>query len=191
MVKLKQKDRIAFFKKNGKVELLKLDLGAGSNTKEGFTGVDNAPDSTAKVKHDLRVIPWPFKSESVEEVFSCHFFEHLTGPERILFMDELWRVMRVGAKAQIIVPYWSSMRSVQDPTHQWPPLCEASFLYFNRDWREQNKVSHYLGKCNFNFSYGFQLYPEVQSKAQEVQVFQTAHYVNSAMDLHVHLEKIK
>lgn len=174
---------------NGKHEPLRLDLGCGSNTREGFIGVDNAKNCTAKIKHDLTVTPWPFESDSVDEVSSSHFLEHLTGPERIIFMDELWRVMKVGAKATIQVPYWASMRAVQDPTHQWPPICEASFLYFNRGWREASKLEHYLGKANFGFTYGFQLTPETAARNQETQNFWIGHNVNTVMDLVVTLTK--
>ena len=183
------KPRLSKPSRNGHQELLKLDLGCGDNCKEGFTGVDNAKGCSAKIKHDLTVTPWPFESDSVDEVHSSHFLEHLTGPERILFMDELWRVMKVGAKATIQVPYWSSMRSVQDPTHQWPPLCEASFLYCNRGWREQNKLTHYLGKCDFDFGYGYQVSQETALRSQEVQSAWIAHNINTVSDLVVTLTK--
>jgi len=189
MVKLKNQPRIPKPERNGKQEPLKLDLGSGSNTREGFIGVDNAKGCTAKIKHDLTVTPWPFESDSVDEVVSCHFFEHLTGPERILFMDELWRVMKVGAKAVIQVPYAWSNRAIQDPTHQWPPVCQETFLYFNRKFREDNKLGHYLGKCNFGFNGAFQLTPDTASRHQEAQSARVTYNINTALDLIVTLTK--
>jgi len=183
------KPRLSKPSRNGHQELLRLDLGCGDNCKEGFTGVDNAKGCGAKIKHDLTVTPWPFESDSVDEVHSSHFLEHLTGPERILFMDELWRVMKVGAKATFQVPYAWSNRAIQDPTHQWPPICENSFLYFNKGWREQNKLTHYLGKCDFDFVYGHQVPEDTAVRAQEVRCARIANNINTVADLVVTLTK--
>jgi hypothetical protein len=168
---------------------LKLDLGCGQNPKEGFVGVDISKKAKPKVVHDLRKRPWPWKDNSVEEVFSAHFFEHLSGPERMPFMDELWRVMKVDAKATIITPYWSSMRAVQDPTHSWPPVCEATYLYFNKKWREDNKLSHYPITCDFDFTFGYGPDPDIALRSAEFQQFALKHYTNAALDLHVTLTK--
>lgn len=167
--------------------LLKLDLGAGQNKRPDFTGVDIAP--TSDIKADLFQFPWPFDDNSVGEVFSSHFFEHVPQTLRGRFMDELWRIMVVDATALFITPYYSSMRAIQDPTHQWPPICEASYLYFNRVWREQNKLDHYDIKCNFDFSYGYALDPDTQVRNTETQSFWAKHYVNAVSDLHVTLIK--
>jgi hypothetical protein len=105
------------------------------------------------------------------------------------FMEELWRVMAVDAKATIITPYWSSMRAVQDPTHAWPPVCEASYLYFNKKWREDNKLSHYPITCDFDFGYGYNLHPGLHQKNGEYRDFAVANYINSVMDLQVVLTR--
>jgi hypothetical protein len=167
--------------------LLKLDIGCGQNCKEGFEGVDLWEG--AKHSFDVRVAPWPFADQSVGEVYSNQFLEHLTGPERMPFMNELWRVMAVDAKATIVVPYWSSMRSIQDPTHAWPPLCEASFLYFNKKWREDNKLTHYALTCDFDFAYGYSLHPQFAQKNDEMRQFAVANYVNAVMDVQVTLTR--
>lgn len=88
---------------------MKLDLGSGGNKRQGFLGVDISSDCDADIVHDLRVSPWPFDDASVEEVHCSHFFEHLTGAERVSFMEELYRIMQPGARAVLITPYWSSM----------------------------------------------------------------------------------
>lgn len=170
-------------------KLWKLDLGCGMNRQSGFTGVDNVKTEQVDIVHDLLTFPWPFETESVEEVFSSHFFEHVPAKLRFKFMDELYRVMVTGAKATFITPYWSSMRAVQDPTHEWPPICEASYLYFNRGWREANKIGHYMGKCDFDFSYGYFATEETKAKNQEAQQFSVGHYINAVNDLQVTLTK--
>ena len=177
---------------NGKITaapILKLDLACGQNKREGFTGVDISPLCHPDIVHDLRVTPWPWTDGSVAEVHSSHFFEHLTGTERIPFMEELWRILVPAGTATIVTPYWASMRAVQDPTHQWPPVCEASYLYFNKSWREQNGLDHYPITCDFDFSYGYVLDGAWAVRHQEARDFALRHYVSVVNDLQVILTK--
>lgn len=106
-------------------------------------------------------------------------------------MDELYRVMKKGAKAVITVPYGNNVRAYQDFTHAWPPVYAESFLYFNKKWREENKLTHgaYAMKCDFEFGYGYAMHPDFVVRAQEVQQFALAHYTNVASDLQVTLTK--
>ncbi len=168
-------------------KLLKLDLGAGQNCRDGFLGVDLY--NGCAVRCDLFKFPWPWKDQTVEEVHCSHFFEHVPGELRFRFMDELYRIMVPDGKATFITPYWSSSRSVQDPTHQWPPVTEASYLYFNKGWREQNKLDHYPVKCDFDFSYGFMPDPETVTRNGEAQQHWMRHYVNAINDLQVTLTR--
>lgn len=170
-------------------ELVRFDLGCGNRLEEGWKGVDIAP-IPGVIQHDLRLTPWPFADdEVVDEVKCVHFFEHLTGEERMRFMDELHRVLKPGAQAQIIVPDGNSNRAVQDPTHQWPPVVPESFLYFNKQWRDDNGLSHYNIEADFDFSYGFNLAPHWLNKSDEARAFALGHYRNVASDLVVTLTK--
>lgn len=176
--------------KKKEIKLIKWDLACGDRKQEGFRGVDIVKTSSTDYIYDLTKTPWPFvKKESVDEYYSSHFFEHLTGKQRMDFMDEIYRTLKVGCKVVIICPYYSSMRAVQDPTHQWPPVCEASFLYFNKGWRDQNKLSHYPIKSDFDFSYGYQLNPNWGSRNEEVKQFAIGQYINVVSDIFVTLIK--
>ena len=168
---------------------LKLDLGCGARKQEGFTGVDISAECGADFVHDLRITPWPWENESVEEVHCAHFFEHLNGPERIVFMNELWRVMRKGAKAVIITPDCDSHRAIQDPTHAWPPVCAESYLYFNKQWMIDNKLEHNGIKCDFDFGYGYAMDAEIQVRNADFQQYAMKHLRNHSADLHVTLTR--
>lgn len=168
---------------------LKLNLGCGQSKMDGFTGVDISPDCGADIVHDLAMFPWPFEDDSVDEAYAAHFLEHLPGLDRMPFMNELWRVLKEDATATIITPYGNSGRAVQDPTHMWPPIVEASYLYFNRKWREDNGLDHYPITCNFDFTYGYNIDNPWASRAQEAKDFALRHYLNVAADLHVILTK--
>jgi len=162
---------------------MNLDLGCGAHKRNGFLGVDISSECGADIVHDLRVTPWPFPDQSVDEVFCSHFFEHLTGAERVPFMEELYRVLKPGATARMITPYWTNMAAVQDPTHQWPPVAEASYLYFNKAWRDQCGLQHYGIGCDFDLDFAFQLAPELQQRSQQEKQFAARFYVNAINEL--------
>lgn len=170
-------------------ELIKLDIACGQNKREGFVGIDIASCKGVDIKHDLFKFPWPVKTGSVSEAFSSHFFEHIPGMLRGQFMDEVYRILVPGGQYTIVSPYWSSPRAIQDFTHTWPPICEQSFLYFNKNWRDVNKLDHYPVTCDFDFTYGYLPDPETASKPQETQAFYVKHYLNAISDIQVVLTK--
>lgn len=172
-----------------KKELLKLDLGCGQNKKEGFQGVDIWDGPGVDYVVDLFSLPLPFEDENIEEIFGSHFFEHVPQEKRFGLMDELYRILIPTGKITFITPYWASPRAIQDPTHMWPPITESSYLYFNKGWREQNKLTHYKVTCDFDFVYGFMMDPETSVKNTETQAFWARHYVNAVSDLQVTLTK--
>jgi hypothetical protein len=137
---------------------------------------------------DPLVLPWKLKTASVDEAYSAYLLHRLPSTQRGPFMDELWRVLQPGGKATIIVPYWSSARSIQDPTAEWPPLCEQSFLYFNKQFRDDNKWPSAM-VCDFDFVYGYTFDPETAAKSDDTRGFWLKHYTNTIADVQVVLTK--
>ena len=177
-------------KKQKEIKPLLFDLGCGDSKREGFIGIDIAKTPSVDIVCDLTKFPWKFaKSGTVDEVFASHFVEHLDGSERIKFMEEVYRILKPGGKATFITPYYNSIRASQDPTHKWPPVSEASYLYFNKQWRDMNKLSHYNIKCDFDFNYGYAQDNVWSSKSQETRDFANKHYTNVILDLQVVLVK--
>lgn len=168
------------------IKPLKLDLACGSNKAEGFTGVDIVKTKAVDIIHDLEQYPWPFADNSVEEVNISHYIEHTS--DLIKFMNELHRILKPGAKAQIVAPYYSSMRAWQDPTHV-RAISEATFLYFNQQWLRDNKLDHYAVTADFDFSYGYAFYPEWVARSEEARAFAIKHYNNAISDISVMLTK--
>lgn len=117
---------------------MRLDIGCGPKKKEGFLGLDKIAFPGVDIVHDVTRKPLPFKDGEVEAVYTSHFLEHLTALERIKLVNEMFRVMKPGAEARVIVPDWSTPYAYGDPTHQWPPIGEVWFRYLRRDWRDQN-----------------------------------------------------
>lgn len=170
---------------------LKLDLGCGDRKTPGYKGVDKFKTKSTDFVVDLLQFPWPWADGEVEEAVCSHFFEHIPGSDRPRFMDELHRVLKKGGKATIVVPYGNSNRAIQDFTHAWPPVVAESFLYFNKKWRDENKLTHgfYAMQCDFDFGYGFAVDNDVAVKSHEAQAFSVKHYVNAATDMQVTLTK--
>lgn len=166
----------------------KLDLGCGPNKKAGFHGADHTAFPNVDTVTDLRKA-WPWPDDSVEEVHCSHFLEHLTPMERAHFFNELFRVMKVGAKATIVTPHWASCRAYGDITHQWPPVSEFLWFYLKKDWRMANAPhtdsSTLEGgfNCNFESTWGFSLEPNVGMKNQEYQQFAMTYYKEACQDM--------
>jgi hypothetical protein len=154
-------------------KLIKLDLACGQSPREGFEGVDRwAPDAQHKV--DLWKFPYPWADNSVDELHSSHFVEHL--PDRpveekdivypnnsdtveiynrfidqdflFAFFDECWRMLKNNGTMLVICPNALSNRAFQDPTHRRFIVAET-FLYLAKEWREINKLDHYKVRCDF------------------------------------------
>lgn len=166
---------------------IKLDLGCGTRKQPGFVGVDAIDFVGVDEVRDLRQ-PWPWKDGSVDEVFSSHFVEHLTGPERVHFFNELYRVLKVGGKATVIVPHWSNACAYGDPTHAWPPMSEWFALYLDKGWRAVN-APHAGYVCDFEYVIGFAFDERVMAFNDERRTYALTHAVNAARDMHATLTK--
>jgi hypothetical protein len=136
---------------------MKLNLGCADRHVDGFVNVDIAAPADHIV--DLAG-PWPWPDSSVEEVLALDVCEHIGDQSniglnidgsataenllrtlknyfalrhwsgRIHFMNELHRVLTVGARATIETP--NAARGCgyyQDPTHV-SPWCLSTFKYF-------------------------------------------------------------
>ena len=95
---------------------LKLDIGCGNSKREGFIGVDVLNLDNVDIIHDLNTFPYPFKENSVDEIWLDNVLEHLKEP--LLVLEELYRCSKPGAKITVAVPYFRSFYSTIDPTHR-------------------------------------------------------------------------
>lgn len=86
---------------------LRINLGAGDFGKWGWLNLDAVPPrgrprhSPPHLTHDLRA-PLPFADGSVDEAYAGHILEHL--PKPLVLVKELYRVLKPGARAGIVVP---------------------------------------------------------------------------------------
>lgn len=175
---------------------LRIDIGCGKNKKEGFVGLDQLVfEGVDHIVRNLGCDVWPFADGTVDEAYSSHFLEHLTATERIHFANELYRVLKPGAKCTLIVPHWASCRAYGDPTHQWPPVSEFWFYYLSEKWRDENAPhTDYRWKtngfrCDFEATWGYGMNPLLASRNTEFQQFALNFYKEAIQDLHATLTK--
>lgn len=98
---------------------MKLNLGSGSNNKDGFVNVDKFPQGNSDVVMDLEVTPWAFKDNEVDEILLNHTLEHLGKDVNTFFgiIKEMYRVCKHGARIEINVPHPRHDSFLNDPTH--------------------------------------------------------------------------
>lgn len=111
---------------------IRLDIGCGGNKTPGFVGMDLRSLDGVDIVHDVESYPWPLPDESVLCAVASHLVEHIA-PARfgfINFMNEVWRVLKVGGEFAIATPHGYSPGYLQDPTH-CNPCNEATWSYFD------------------------------------------------------------
>lgn len=108
-----------------------LDIGCGcSKTHPDVIGVDRVALPGVDVVHDLNSYPWPFESNSINEVNANMVLEHLDSLKAA--MAEIHRMLVPGGIVRITVPYYASTVAFQDPTHK-NFFTEKTFLYFTKE----------------------------------------------------------
>ena len=95
---------------------MKLNLGCGTNIKEGWTNLDMVNHKGVDVIHDMNNFPYPFEDDTFDEVLLSHILEHLENPQKTI--EELYRITKHEGSIKIVVPHFSSWSVWGDPTHK-------------------------------------------------------------------------
>jgi hypothetical protein len=108
-----RKDKIAFLTEEMGVTVpekpIKIDIGCGVRKKDGFIGIDFMGFNGVDIIVDLTKERLPFKENSVDEVWSNHFLEHLVIEDVCKVMEEIHRVCKHWAYVEIRVPHFSGL----------------------------------------------------------------------------------
>ena len=106
----------------------RLNMGCGKDIRPGYVNVDVVALSGVDVVHDLNSFPYPFSSDSFDEIRCINVLEHLNDTVRV--MEELHRICRNRGVVNIRVPYWNSHITHADPTHR-RGFHKMQFEYFD------------------------------------------------------------
>ena len=110
---------------------MKLNLGSGGEPLTTHINVDkNRKAPGVELVCDLDVYPWPFRSESADEVVMEQCLEHLVDHNRA--MKEVHRILIKGGIAKISVPHFTWQYAFHDPTHRHF-FGYNTFFYYARD----------------------------------------------------------
>ena len=142
----------------------------------------------ATVKFDIKK-RWALKDDSVDEATAINMIQFLTPEERIHFVNELYRVMKKGGKAQIVTPHFACNRAYGDLAFQWPPVVENWYWHLNAEWRKTGNPKEKRYKCDFTPTWGYGLHPLLISRSMEYQQNAITFYKEAAQDLVVTLAK--
>lgn len=124
-----------------------LNLGCGTDRKEGWVNLDYNPDYHPDVVHDFDVLPYPFENEQFERIYCSHVLEHV----KDLFgtLDELLRILKKGGVIHVRVPHFSNGNGYNDLTHRrffgWYTFRQMVDGYYNRPFAFR------IARQRFNF----------------------------------------
>jgi hypothetical protein len=175
---------------------LRIDLGCGTQKQDGFLGCDRRQFDGVDVVMELTG-RWPWDDSTVDEARMSHVLEHFTGPQRVHIFNELYRVLKPGAAAMIITPYWASNRAYGDFTHLWPPVSEALYSYLSKSWRGLNAPDNDIKwnpdgyNCDFESDVRYTLHPEIASRDEKSRDTAITFYKEACQDLVVRVTAVK
>jgi predicted SAM-dependent methyltransferase len=105
------------------------------------------------------------------------------------FMDECYRILKPECWMHVIVPSGRSNRAFWDPTHR-RFFMQETFLYFARDWRQQQGLDHYRVACNFGVEVTHSMPQEEGLKSADAQSARFQTLWNVTVDWHAKLKKL-
>ncbi len=113
--------------------MIRLNLGAGDVPRDGWINIDRRDRPGVDIVRDvLRGLP--FSDDTVDEIYSENFIEHLPQVEIIWFFNEMWRVLKPGCGMTHLLPEAGTVMFYQDPTHLSHFNFET-FTYFTQGHR--------------------------------------------------------
>jgi ubiquinone/menaquinone biosynthesis C-methylase UbiE len=133
---------------------MKYNMGCGNNKIKDYINVDKYEMAGPDLLCDLEITPWPFESNSADEILFNHSIEHMGQDPNIFLniMREIYRISKPGGTIQINVPHPRHDNFVSDPTHVRPimPMTLALFSKKNNDyWKiigaANTPFAHYTG----------------------------------------------
>jgi hypothetical protein len=118
----------------------------------------------------------------------CYGAHYLGADMLFAFMDECWRILKMGGWMNVVVPSGRSNRAFWDPTHR-RFFMQETFLYFASEWRKINGLQHYRIKCNFGVDTSYSMPGEEMLRSPEAQQQRFHNFWNVTVDWLAKMQK--
>jgi len=107
----------------------------------------------------------------------------------IMFMDELYRILKPGGTATFVTPYYQGSIAWQDPTHR-RGITEITYKYFDKQWRHNSKLDHYGIKSDFDVKIkGYDFHKDMTFASEDDRKFAMRAYNNVIISMYAVLTK--
>ena len=148
-----KKDILKRLTNSGRV---KLELGCGPNKRDGsYIGIDLRDLPGVDIVGDVFEVFKGIPDNTVDEIYSAHFFEHVDNLE--LLLSEIHRILKPGGEIEIIVPHFSNPYFYSDHSHKTNfGLYSLSYFSVNQFFsrsvpRYDNQTCYFLQKVDLIF----------------------------------------
>lgn len=148
--------------------MIKLNLGSGGRWLPGYVNIDTIDfdlledppsDKVEYLKCNVFELRKHFLSDSVDEVYASHFFEHLEHADIIELLYIVWDIFREGGELRVVVPDFYTIMANYSEKHAAGNFSDLDLLHtkvFNCEeetfhksiWSEQIG-KHYLTREGF------------------------------------------
>ncbi len=127
---------------------MKLDIGAGNSSDQNFIKMDIYNFGNINVVHDMEEIPYPFESESIEEIRANHSLEHCSHNSIQDILNECYRLLKKDGIIRIEVPCLESSikRFLLVPDEEKWASVEMEYIFGNQG---RSQIGNQYHKCGF------------------------------------------
>jgi predicted SAM-dependent methyltransferase len=131
----------------------RLNLGCGTDILPDWENVDHLRLPGVDTVHNLAIYPWPFVTQSIEEIRAIDLLEHLPShtqdlrPGVVAFIEECWRLLIPHGHLFIQSPGDQAAFAWTDPTHVRTFTAE-SMDFFDPDTPFGSSTGFY-SECHF------------------------------------------
>ena len=155
-------DKTDTIKRIPNMEKVILELGCGTKKQiKNAIGIDVLDFDGVDIVCDLNEGLTFLEDESIDEIYSFHFLEHVNNME--FLMKEIYRVLKKGGKKMGIVPHFSNPYFYSDYTHRnFFGLYTFSYFSKNRYFRREvpvfyNDINLKINKLDLAFQSPFRI----------------------------------
>jgi predicted SAM-dependent methyltransferase len=98
-----------------KPDVVKLNLGCGSNKIPGYINIDMEPTCKPDLVCNFVNVKLPYKANTIDEVVLFHTVEHIHKPHHVRIFLDIWRILKPDGELYVSYPefskcyeYWKS-----------------------------------------------------------------------------------